>query len=195
MANKPTTAKEITSRGFHHVECDLCQRVTWHYYSGANNEIPHCTNHSDWKPGVRKPSVRDSTIIVGSLRNKPVHTAPSERELRIINRIDMKLWRTAEVRKSSVDIDDCEWAAGLFDGDDPQPKDPNKLYCTFCGTEVDHVHVTTEKKPKIRTVIETYKDGAGDIHVEEKVISQADTVYACPNCVLQVRKPIYVRRV
>jgi hypothetical protein len=177
-------------KGFHKAHCDVCDRKTWHYKeSGGQN--PHCTHHSNWTPG-RKRHVPDIMVQGGLGKAKPAE--PTEREIRIANKLDMSMWRNAEERyKSHVRMDN---ASGLFSNASPATaKDPDKTYCSFCGDAVDAIHRLTEKKPVIRKVIDTYKDATGEVVVQEKVVTRVETVHACPNCCLNIRKPIVVRSV
>jgi hypothetical protein len=177
----------MAATGFHKTECSLCQRTTWHYKEG--DKPAHCTNHSTWNPNRRHAVV--GTVMQAQLTRTV--QAPTERELRIANRLDMDLWRHAEEqRKTCVDI--TQSAQGIFPVD-TTVRDPDKLYCTFCGDEVDQVRVTTERKPVVRVKIDTYKDTSGEVHVQERVVTRAETIHACPNCCLRVRKPIVARRV
>jgi hypothetical protein len=177
-------------QGFHKAHCELCQRNTWHYKQG--NTV-NCSDHSAWTKPVPNRKI-EGNIVMGTMgKSKP--EPMTETAMRIANRLDRSLWSHAEERsKVSVVIGDEAWAKGLFE-DNPVKLDPDKLYCTFCGDEIDRIHVTSERKPVIRKIIDAYKDESGEIHQIEKVISRVETIHACPNCCLKVRRPITVRRV
>lgn len=172
--------------------CDVCNKETWWTTSpGATSS--HCTDHSNWTPNRKH-------AVVGAImqaRLSPVHEAPSERELRIANRLDRSLWKHAEQRNAcSVYIGDQEWAKDLFPVDPaPVTLNPDKVYCTFCGKETDKINTLSEKKAFIRKVIETYRTGDGEIVMREKVTTRTETLHACPEHCLEIRKPIVVRRV
>lgn len=175
--------------GFHKAFCSLCNRETWHYKMG--DKPVTCSDHSNWTG--RKHTIATHAVQTTLQTIEP----PTEREIRIANRLDRSMWRIGEHRKiASIDISDEAWAAGLFDDAEPVPQlDPDKLYCSFCGDPVEKIRVTQEKKPVIRRVMETYKTEGGDVIMQEKVTSRAEEVNACPKCCLKIRKPIEVRRV
>ena len=183
----------ITKQGFHFAICDLCAKDTWHYKM-ADHTAAVCTNHSNYD-SKKKHAVRinDHTMVIAHLT--PEHAeAPSERELQIANQLNRSLWRNAEERNTGVCVSDEEWAKDLFPNA-PQPRDPNKLYCSFCGDAVDQIAVITEKKPTITRTVDAYKDASGTVVMQEKVVTRMETVNACPRCCLKVRRPIVVRRV
>jgi hypothetical protein len=175
-----------TAQGFHKAHCTVCNRKTWHYAEAGSSGKAKCTDHSDYVVG-RKHAIVGNMMLADF--SKPVHQ-PTERELKLANKLDMSMWRSAEDRKSHVYVD-ADWATFP---NSPE-KDPNKLYCSFCGSEVDQVNQLTERKPVIRKVQDTYRNDSGEIIIQEKVVSRMETVHACPNCVLQIRKPITVRTV
>lgn len=196
MANRPVHTLESCPKGFHDVYCDDCGGVTIHYKSGASDNAgkqvpPHCTNHSKWDG--RKHAVASHVIPIDL--NK---IAPTEIELRRANRLDMSMWRSAEERKCQVQVDGAEWGFLFGDlaydvsDDKDKPRDVDKIYCSFCGLETDTLHLTSEKKPKIRFKQEIIKRG-DDFEVKEKAVTSVETINACPNCSLNIRKPINVR--
>lgn len=189
MASKVYSDPAEMPQGFHKAECNVCNRATWHYKQG--NAV-HCSDHSDYKPG-RKHQIVGSMMLANL--TKPVE-AMNERELRIANRLDRSLWRHAEERsKVSVVIGDEDWAKGLFE-DNPVQLDPDKLYCSFCGDVIEKIHTTSERKPVIRRIVDAYRDETtGEVVQVEKVMSRVETIHACPNCCLNIRKPVTVRRV
>jgi hypothetical protein len=77
-----------------------------------------------------------------------------------------------------------------------EPLDPNITRCHFCGTEIkDKLTAMAECKPVIRMVTEAYKDSSGVLQTREKVTSRVETIHACKDHVLEIRKPIVVRTV
>jgi hypothetical protein len=93
-----------------------------------------------------------------------------------------------KVDASDLDID--------FGPEPVNTQDPDKLYCTFCGKEVQKVDVTREKISRTRIFLEPEKDEAtGEIHITEKLRSQVQENIACPSCCLKIKKPIMTRRV
>lgn len=180
------------TRGFYKTDCSICNKETWHYKS-ASAQHGHCTNHSPWDP-KRKHAKITENIGQGSLYN--TRQLPTEYELRIANKLDRSLWQHAElVRRSSVVVDD-DWAKGLFpDSVTSTVKDPDKVYCSFCGAETQRIDILTERKPVIRRVTEARRTDDGEVVMQERIISKTEEKHACPNCVLQIRKPVVVRRV
>lgn len=182
-------------KGFHELPCDLCQRTTWHYKPEGEGSAT-CCNHSpvDCSPQGRLKEHPIPAITGGT----NLHAGPSDSQLRRLNRLDMGLWRSAENRKTQLQVS-APWAQDLF-GPDPfaapvKESKPGQLYCTFCGVEVSYLAVLSEKNAKIRFIREPYKDAAGDIQVRERVVSMTEELHACPDCVLNIRKPVIVRRV
>jgi hypothetical protein len=183
--------KDIVKRGFHKAFCDLCQREVWHYKS-ADHTAASCSNHSNWEAGKHRVRVEGSTLIVAKL-TKDHGEAPTERELRVANALDKSLWQFAEEKRTSqVDISSEAWAENIFD-DAPPMRDPNKTYCTFCGTEVQKIDLLTERKPIIRKTEDAYRNASGEIVIQERITTRMETINACPNCSLKVRKPVVVR--
>lgn len=170
--------------------CDVCQRNSI-WYDG------HCTRHSNWKQGAKHP-VPDVMILM-KLKDTPKE--PTEAEFRRMNRLERKLLTVSDNSQAQVLMPD--WAYGYFGvdpkdlRDDQRVKDPSKTYCTFCGNEVDEINRLTEKtKPRVRFTNEPVMDPkTREIHTQRKVQVYSETLNACPNCVLQIRKPITVQRV
>lgn len=164
--------------GYHKAECATCNKETWHYTSELGQTI--CCYHSNNMVKGRATSEVKSQAV------------------RIAGRLDLTLWRVAEDRKTTkVDISNEVWAKDIF-ADAPESAtafDPNKNYCSFCGAVVDQIHTTTEKKPVITMRTDVYRDSSGEVQIQEKVTSRAETIHACPDCCLNIRKPITVRRV
>jgi hypothetical protein len=183
--------KDIIKRGFHKAFCDMCQRDTWHYKT-ADHTLASCCNHSNWEAGKSHVRVEGSTLVVAKL-TKDHGEPPTERELRITNKLDANLWRFAEEKRTSqVDISSEPWAENLFDDAAPM-RDPSKIYCTFCNNEVQKIDLLTERKPIIRKTQDAYRDSSGQIVLQERITTRMETINACPNCCLKVRKPIVVR--
>ena len=164
-------------------DCTKCGKKTWHYKEGDKPARCSCEVKTAEVQGI---------IQGGSMYSRK--ELPTEAEIRRANRLDRSMWQVAEERRSSqLDVSNEAWAAGLFsDADFP---DPNKEHCTFCGAEIkDQVNTLQEKKPRI--VVKDIPVKIGDeITIQRKVTSQVETLKACPNCVLNIRKPIVVRTV
>jgi hypothetical protein len=157
-------------------DCGTCLRPTYHYKG-------KCTDHSEWNPNREHVDVRNVVFRPGSEEETAKPRAI---------RMDMSLWKlTSERRKSQVDISSEAWAAGLFpdDPDTPTVK-PGQVACSFCGQGVDLINALMEKKPVIRRVMNAYRDDDGEVHIQERVTSRAETVHACKDCCLQIRKPV-----
>jgi hypothetical protein len=169
--------------GFSKQLCSDCGKKTWHYKEGDKPSRCSCKD---------QPIPANGIVQGGSMYSRK--ELPTEREIRIANRLDRSMWQVAEQRRTSqVDITDEPWAAGLFA--DAVLPDPNKLYCSFCQAEITNkIDMLTEKKPVIRKVLDAFKVG-DEIALRERVMSRAEEVRACPNCILQIRKPIVVRTV
>jgi hypothetical protein len=185
------------AQGFHKAECNICKRETWHYKEG--DQIARCSCHSAYPNRVMRQQYensKNSTIQGGSLYSRLGSELPTEREIKIANRLDRSLWSFAEERRNSRVVLDSPWAQDIFADSEPvKPLNPDKLNCTFCGVETDKINSLTEKKAVICKVMDTYKTADGEVQIREKISSRVETVHACPNCCLQVRKPIVVRRV
>lgn len=174
--------------------CDLCQKTTIWYET-------HCTNHSNWKQGIKH--VVPEIMVMGSIGNRKDTREPTEAEFRRINRMERKLLKVADDKQAGWVTADDAWAYGYFGMDptdrvgDDEIKDPSKTYCTFCGAEVDHINLLTEKgKPRIKFSDEVVMDPeTREIHTQRRLSVFAETLNACPNCVLKIRKPITVQRV
>jgi hypothetical protein len=183
--------KDLVKRGFHKALCDLCAKPTWHYKE-ADQHAATCCNHSNYVAGRRKTRVSDNTIIVAHL-TKTHPDPPSEKELRIANRMNTHVLAHIDRKKARVALDQ-PWAKGMFDAA-PKMRDPSKTYCTFCRNEVQQIDLTTERKPKISRTQEAYKDATGAVVIQDRIVTQMETLNACPNCCLNIRRPIVVRRV
>jgi hypothetical protein len=175
--------------GFYFLECADCQKVTTHYKGHGNNDVLHCT--SKQHPGYTAP-IAEGTIQMGSMNNKPHMEAPTEGELRRLNRMDRTLWRSAEERKHRVyapqDISD--------QFNQIAEKHMVGLTCKFCNAPVDEITKISEKKATIRKYTDSYRDEfSGEIVMTEKVTSRLEEIHACKNCSLKIQKPIHVRRV
>lgn len=177
------------ANAFHKADCITCGRKTWHFKDG--DKPARCTDHSNFTPGQQRKHLAD-IVQGGSLYSRK--ELPTEREIRIANRLDRTLWRMSEEKRiAQVDVSGEDWAAGLFE--EMPTLDPSKTYCSFCNEPVDKINTLTERKPTIRMIDETYLDSEGQLQVQTKVTSKVETQHACPKCVLNIRKPIVVRKV
>ena len=182
------TASEIP-KGFHKAFCELCKGIFWHYKGAESNAKVTCGNHSDYT-GRKHAIVNGAIAMLAKLT--PDHSeAPNERELRIMNRLDTRLWQNAEDKKAHVYINDLEDLGGTKD----TVRDPSKIYCSFCDAEVDRINSVSEKKAKIRILTETVKNSDGTFSVNERVMASQQTIHACPKCTVQVQNPVVVRRI
>lgn len=165
--------------------CDLCNRKTWWYGD-------HCTNHSVWKPGV-KHAVPDVMVLM-KLRDTPKE--PTEEEFRRMNRMDRKVMNFAGDKRAQVAVSQ-ELTDAVFGKDDGVPFDLDKTYCSYCGSPVEQIDLTTSKiKPHIRFSSEPYMDpDTHEIKELRKINVISETLHACPKCCLNIRKPIIVQRV
>ena len=190
MESKSAAPKGRFHKGF----CNLCQRNTWHYKGAGANDKAHCTDHSDWpsKIGRSTLAVKDAIIVTAQLT--PIHETPTEGTVRAMNKLNKSLWRNASDRIARYYGDD-EWLTGGNDVQETQAPDPDKHYCSFCGNETAQIKLTTEKRPKLKKVIETSLDADNNVVITEKAVVGTETVHACPNCIVNIRKPIVVRRV
>lgn len=194
--NEKVEEKLVDSKGWHKRMCQLCQKYTW-WYKSPDEEPIHCTNHSAWTGKKHIVVEKESNHVQVVAQFAPVYNTPSEKELQIANKLDRKLWANAEEkRKSEVVVTDLDWAQDLFPDAEPSGmKDPDKLYCSFCGKETPYTQATSENRPKMRYVQDVYKDASGELHIKEKAVVTSEKVNACPNCSLNIRKPIQVRTV
>lgn len=177
--------------------CAICNKETWHY-KPIGSAKPHCTQHSDWCRGLKHANPEKEVSIIAKMREVPEN--PSEWELRKANRMDQSLFRLADDRVTNpkyASMAGYDWVDELFDqAEEDNPRDPDKTYCTFCGTEVDYVNLTSEKRPRIRKRLRVVKNEDGDdITIDDEIEVKVETINACPNCCLKVRKPIAVQRV
>lgn len=163
------------ARGHHKAHCVQCNATTWHYTSEAGETI--CCTHT-------KGLLTKGRISGVVTRPKPT----------IAGRLNRSMFRLAERRRASSAVLDGLDGEALFGTND---KDPNKEYCSYCGLELqDTLSTLTEKKPVLRFKQEIHKDNAtGEISITEKVTSRSEEFKACPGCVLQIQKPVVVRRV
>lgn len=186
MSSSIINGRDIVQRGFQKAYCDLCNRVTY-WYKEAGKAPAHCTDHSNWHKGMRHADTSEASFMLANLSPKP--EAPTEGELR---RANMMLRNAETVTRKRPSLEGYDWAADLFPA--MPVRDPNKLYCSFCGNPVDVVNVTLGRsKPLVRKTEQVYKDSTGGIHVHERVTVQVAEVQSCPNCIVQVRNPIVVR--
>jgi hypothetical protein len=164
----------VQRQQYRQVFCETCQKDTWHLGT-------RCTYHTS-------NILQTGGSSTGEIRTAAVHTG----------RLDRSFWRNAEshTKQCGVVIEDEEWAKQLF-GDEPEQPvaTPDQLTCSFCGTPVDHINSLTEKKPVIQFRRDVWKDSNGEVQIQERMTSRAETHHACPNCSLQLRRPIAVRRV
>lgn len=185
-------------KGFHQASCLVCGKDTLHY----KDETPYpaactvCTKQGNAEFVARRKALGE-TVSVTNVIDPNAPKPPTDGEFRRLNQLDRSMWRSAEERTSHVHVpDDMEWAFDLsgFASDKPTaPKDPDKYYCTFCGRETPYLQLLKETKPKVKKVVNHYRNGAGDLITEEKVITSVERIQACPDCSLNVRKPIPVR--
>lgn len=160
--------------------CATCNKETWHYKPFESHNAVHCCVHSN-----NQVAGKATNSI-----NKPKALATGK--------LDMTLWeRGMQERKNRIPLEGPLWATVTEDlkQENPHPKDPSKTYCTHCGAEVDSLHTTSEKKPLIRYSQTVYRDVDDKLVIQETVVSQLQTINACPNCCLKIRKPITVRTV
>lgn len=159
--------------GYHKQHCDVCAKETWHYTSQLNEVI--CCIHTN-------------CLVRGGST-----TEVKSPKVAIAGRLDRTMFRIAEDRRSTkVDVSGEDWADDLFTEEEKQAPalDPSQVRCSFCNTPTDYMQTLTEKKAVIRKVQDMYKDTAGEVHITERVVSKSETVHACPNCVLNIRRPI-----
>lgn len=168
------------ANGFNKAECIECKRKTWHY-------IMRCTEHSLYDPKVIH---RPIDHIMGAR----VVQLPTEQEIRRANRMDMSMWNVGQERKKAqVDISNEAWAADLFaDAPSIPALEPGQMLCTFCGKVIDSTNSLSEKRSKIRIMLQMH-EGPDGPEMREKVTSNVVEVHACKDHVLQIRKPITVR--
>lgn len=185
-----TLQNEVSKKAnkFSDVYCEPCGRITIHYKPG--DAPAHCCKSAS-HPGS-KPIELPAIIKQGSANNSVEVKAPTEAELKRLNTIDRSLWPDHSKRRY---ISGPKWQSVFTEmkGNSVALKDITKDYCKFCGNEIDSLHTTAEKKPLIRFGTTAYHDADGNLVIQEKVTSQVITIKACPNCSLQVRKPITVR--
>lgn len=185
--------KTITKAGFHDAFCDTCAGVTIHYKGHGSNDQVHCSVcFAKEDAGRKQKLLQDSSHIIqnGTMGKRPFE-APTEGELRRLNKMNRLMLRAAEQPIADrVYLDDLDW-----DSPTEAPLDPDKAYCSFCGDQTERLNLTTERTPKIRKRIEVWKDSNGEVQTKEKVHAVIETVYACPKCCLNIRKPITVHRV
>lgn len=169
--------------------CKLCQRETYHSQWFPHD--PTCNEHSDWKPG-KKRSLPDTMML---MRLTPEHKSPTEAELRRMNRMEKTMLRAADSRHQ-VSLAGYDWAEQIFERDpDTENLDPDKVYCSYCGRPTQRLDLTRENKPRVRFRNIPVMDSDGNVELQEKMEVVATTVNACPDCCLNVRKPITVQRV
>lgn len=181
---------------FRKADCALCQRKTWHFRGNALADKEHCCEHSDWSKDMRKPvSVNDAIAVVAQL--SPTVERPTEGQIREQNRLNKALWRNASDRIARYygDESDAEWLGRETPVGKDELPDPDKHFCTFCKMETPFIKLTTEKKPKIRRIQDEHLNADGSVEITERVMVTTETVHACPNCIVNIRKPIVVRRV
>lgn len=202
-------------QGFHKLECSKCNCKTWHYKE-ASATSARCTEHLDcskcgktwygdhvYCPDCQKEKLDDinNNIVITARMTEELPKEADPRELKIANRLDRTPWMISEERRiadtAQVLVEDSEqWVQremSNFPKESDTPRDPGKIYCSFCGVEIDQLRVTTERKPTIKITTEAYKDDNGEIHLVEKYVSKVETIHACPEHCLQIRKPIAVR--
>lgn len=190
--------KDECPKGYNSVFCDLCAKVTLHT-KGLSTKEATCTNHCDWTKGVLH--IVSSHIV----RPDPSRVSPPEAELRRMNRMDQSFYRKIEERKRDTEAQITpEWAQDIFTDsneqgeeqeDNIEVQDPDKLYCSFCGAEVQRINTLTEKRAAIIKYNEFYKDSSGDIVSQQKRRVSVTEMRACPKCVLFVKNPQIVRTV
>ncbi len=178
---------------FHKAHCDKCAKETWHYIDrSALNPKAHCC---DCPPSEaerkRMDRVKDATVVLAQLT--PIHEQPTEGEIAVANRLDRSLWGNAEDRIAREYVDQ-EFAQRHIP---PAEKvnNPLQTVCSFCGAPTDKILSTSERKTMIQKKIKVYKDADGNIQQQEQVIAKLETVHACSNCVVNIRKPVVIRRV
>lgn len=111
-------------------------------------------------------------------------------------RLQKSMLRAADSKFSGVSLAGYEWAEGMFDRDPDSDKlDPNQIHCSFCGRPTEKLDLTSERKPQIRTRVDHHQHSDGTIEIREHVEASSETLHACPDCCLQIRKPITVQRV
>ena len=186
--------ENFDKKGWHGRFCEICNRQTW-WYKGPDQEPVHCTYHSAWIKGVKHAVVeKESNHVQVLAQFSPVFVTPTEQELRIANKMDRKLWANSEAKhKSEVSVTDQEWAKDLFGDVITEVKDPDKLYCSFCGNETPYAQTTSENRPKMRFVQDIFTNSDGEPCVREKAVVISEKVNACRNCCLEIRKPVTVR--
>lgn len=159
--------------GYHTQHCDTCNKSTWHYTSQLGQVI--CCIHSN-------------CLVRGGST-----TEVKSPKVAIAGRLDRTMFRIAEDRRSTkVNVTDEAWAEDLFSEEEKQelPLAPNQLRCSFCNAVTDYMQTLTEKKAVIRKIEDMHKDVSGKVHITERIVSRTETVHACPNCVLNIRRPI-----
>lgn len=162
-------------RGWHKQNCVTCGKETWHYQVKNVSCCVHCV---------------PSNNLVGGAATREVKA----KAVRIANKLDRTLWAISTERRENSAVIPAALGAQLFSDSEPTVTlDPNKVTCTFCGAQVDHMNVLTEKKAKIRIVEKKFINSAGELDVQRKVTSQQQIEKACPNCCLKVQKPIVAR--
>lgn len=184
QAHKSATVSRVTTnpmakrRGsYHKAECLTCNKETWHYKSALGKVS--CTVHES-------KLVQVAGDTVNEVKGPQVHIA---------GKLDRSLWRHATPSQRGVSVTNEDWAQAMFPPELEKPQlDPNQVYCSFCGGVTDQINTLMEKKPVIRRIMQGVMIG-DEVVMQERVTSKIETVHACPNCVLEVRRPIVVRRV
>jgi hypothetical protein len=170
---------------FHKADCSTCKKTTWHFRE-SGIALAHCC---DCAP-KHDADVKDAITMIAQLT--PVAEAPTEGQIRQQNRLDRSLWRNAEVVKTRVYIDG-DWGVER-DVTADKPLDVDHNTCSFCNKPIDQIHTTSEKTAKIFKRLTPVRI-AGEVVVEEQIMRKIQEVHACPNCIVNIRKPIIVRRV
>lgn len=154
--------------------CAECKTDTWHYKQ-ANGTIKCCVHDNNLVQGSTDPALPKI--------NYSKHVG---------NKLDMSMWRGGLPANAKF-VDPTKYSK-YFPGEESTEVEPGKLYCTHCGSPVDHITKLSESKPRIRKFSEPVKIG-DNIVFREKVSVVAEEVHACQKCVLQIRKPIVLRTV
>jgi hypothetical protein len=169
--------------GFWKQDCDRCERKTW--WSNSTSKA-HCTECPS--KYLNQPA--------GSIIGAKVPETAKDWEIKRANRMDLSLWNTTQERRvTQVDISNEDWAADLFADAPTLPKlEPGQMLCSWCRKVIDATNSLSEKRPVIRVKQEAI-EGPNGPELREKVYSRVETVHACSEHYLQIRKPITVRTV
>lgn len=173
--------------GWHRRHCEKCNTETWH----ADVHCVVCLGNTK----CEKHGILLHSCFTCNMKPSVVEVRGKKADS-----LTQKMLRNAERRQTQIDLSDdlLVWGLDVMQTApvDSEMRDPDKHYCTFCGAETAQINLTKETRTKIKREVHATKDNlTGIVSIEEAYRAQLEKVQACPNCSLEVQKPVEAFRV